>query len=211
VYEKHFNLLQRKKFFEVSTNEVAYGNTLDAHLDAGASLFFWVRRNILNCVVGDLLFDPNESDEKFEAALGMFKEDGVGEARRASSEHSELKVTVSKVLTFSLVIYYIGAGLSFRQASQNLSSTADRTGLAKLKGVRENKVAKFFRTVVRVNLHVLSDLLKNRESCAFSLAFDGATEQGRSLLDLRVRLCLRGDIKNLKLLAIPLPESDTGF
>jgi hypothetical protein len=107
----------REKFFEVSTNEVAYWNTLDAHLDAGESLFFWVRRNIVNRVVGDLLFDPNESDEKFQAVLSLFKEYGVGEARGASSEHSELKVTVTKVLEFSLIVDYIGAGLSFRQAS----------------------------------------------------------------------------------------------
>jgi hypothetical protein len=77
VYEINFTLLQRKKFFEVSTNEVAYGNTLDAHLDEGESLFFWVRRNIVNCVVGDLLFDPNESDEKVEAALSIFKRMGL--------------------------------------------------------------------------------------------------------------------------------------
>jgi hypothetical protein len=61
------------------------------------------------------------------------------------------------------------------------------------------------------NLHALSDLLYNRECWAFSLAFDGATVQGRSFLDVRVRLCLRGDIENVHLLAIPLRESHTGF
>jgi hypothetical protein len=118
-----------EKFFEVSTNEVASWNTLGARLDAGESLFFWVRRNIVNRVVGDLLFNPTESDEKVEAVLSIFKEDGVREARGASSANSELKVTVTKVLAFSLVVDYIGAGLPFRQASHILSSTADRTGL----------------------------------------------------------------------------------
>jgi hypothetical protein len=88
----------REKFFEVSTNEVAYGNSLDTRLDAGESLFFWVRRKIVNREVSDLLFDPNESDEKVKAALRIFKKDGVGEARGAISEYSELKVTVTKVL-----------------------------------------------------------------------------------------------------------------
>jgi hypothetical protein len=107
----------------VSTDDVAYGNTLEAHLEARESLFLWVRR----------------------------------------SEHSELKVTIRKVLAFSLFIDYIGAGLSFRQATHIFSSTADRTGLAELKGVRENEVVKFVRIVVGVNLHALSDLLNNRE------------------------------------------------
>jgi hypothetical protein len=203
------DMAARERFFEMSTNEVAYGNIMDAHLDAGESLFFWVRRNIVNRVVGDLLFDPNESDENVEAALNICKEDGVGEARGASSEHYELKVTVTKVLAFSLVIDYIGAGLSFRQASHILSSTADLTGMARLKGVQENEVAKFVRTVVGVNLRALSDLLNNRECWAFSLAFHGAKVQGRSFLDVRVRLCLRGYIRNLHLLAIPLRESHT--
>jgi hypothetical protein len=56
---------------------VAYGNTLEDHLDAGESLFFWVRRNIMNCVVGDLLFDLNESDENVEAELSIFKRMGL--------------------------------------------------------------------------------------------------------------------------------------
>jgi hypothetical protein len=34
------------------------------------------------------------------------------------SEHSKLKETVRKALAFSLVIDYVGAGLSFRQESQ---------------------------------------------------------------------------------------------
>jgi hypothetical protein len=200
----------REKFVELSLDDVAYVNTLDARLDKCKSLFFWVKRNIVNRDIGDLLFDPTESDEKVEAALSIVEEDGAGEARIGRSEHSELKMTVRKVLAFSLVFDYVGAGLSFRQASQKLSSTA-RTGLVKLKGMRENEVVTFVRAVVGVNLHALAHLLNNRECWAFSLALDGDTIQGRSLLDVRVRLCLRGDIKNVHLLAIPLRESHTGL
>jgi hypothetical protein len=115
------------------------------------------------------------------------------------------------VLAFSLDIDYIGTGILFQQASHILNSSADRTGLAKLKGFRENEVEKFVRTVVGVNLHALSDLLNNRECWAFYLAFDGATVQGISLLDVRVRLCLSGDIRNIHLLSIPLRESHAGL
>jgi hypothetical protein len=92
-----------------------------------------------------------------------------------------------------------------------LSFIAERTGLVKLKGVRENEVVKFVRAVVGINLYALSDLLNNRECWAFSLAFGGATVQRRSFLDVRVRFCLRGDIENVHLLTIPLRESNTGF
>jgi hypothetical protein len=70
----------REKFFELSPDAVAYVNTLDAHLDKGESPFFWLRRNIVNRVIGDLLCDQTESDEKIEVALSIFEEDGAGEA-----------------------------------------------------------------------------------------------------------------------------------
>jgi hypothetical protein len=170
-----------------------------------------MRRRIVNPVIGDLLFDPTEFEEKVEAALSIFEEDRAREARVGRSEHSELKVTVIKVLAFSLVIDYVGAGLSFRQASHTLSSTADHIGLDKLKVVWENEVVKFVRAVVGVNLNALVDLLDSREGWAFSLAFEGAKIQEPSLLDVRVRLCLHGEIKNVHLHAISLRKSHTGL
>jgi hypothetical protein len=119
----------REKYFEVSTDDVAYVNTLNAHLDTGESLFIWVRQKTVTRVTGDLLFDPAESDEKVEAAFSIFKEVGVGEAQGASSELSELKVTVKKVLAFSFAIDYVDSGLSFRHTSHKLTFNAGRTGL----------------------------------------------------------------------------------
>jgi hypothetical protein len=87
----------REKFFELSPNDVAYVNNLDAHLDKGESQCSWVRRNIVNRVIGDLLFDPTGSDEKVEAAFSIFKGYGAGEVRLGRYERSNRKVTVRKV------------------------------------------------------------------------------------------------------------------
>jgi hypothetical protein len=190
-----FDVAAREKFFELTPDDAAYVNTLNAHLDKGESLFFCVRRKIVNRVIGNLLFDSTESDEKVDGALNILEEDGAGEARVGRFQRSELNVTMRKVLAFSLVIEYVGAGQSFRQASDISSSTTDRTRLDKLRGMRENEVVKFVnlttsfsRAVVGVNLRAVEDLLKNRECWAFSLAYGGVTIQGRSLLGVRVRL-----------------------
>jgi hypothetical protein len=45
----------------------------------------------VNRVFGSLLFDTTEFDERVEEASSIIKEHGVGEARGASSEHSEFK------------------------------------------------------------------------------------------------------------------------
>jgi hypothetical protein len=118
--------------FELTPDDAAYVNTLDAHLYKGESLFFWGRRKIVNRVIGNLLFDPTESDEKVDGALSFFEEDGAGEARVGRFQCSELNVTVRKVLAFSLVIENVGAGQSFRQASHISSPNADHTGLDKI-------------------------------------------------------------------------------
>jgi hypothetical protein len=55
----------------------------------------------------------------------------------------------------------------------------------------------------------MSDLVRSNECWSFSIAFDVATIQGRSLLDVRLRLLVGGRIENLHLLAIPLRESHT--
>jgi hypothetical protein len=83
--------------------------------------------------------------------------------------------------------------------------------MASLKVLRENEVVKFVRAVVGVTLNELSELLKSRECWDFSLAFDGVTVQGRSFLDVTVRLFLRGDKENIHLPAIPLRESHAGL
>jgi hypothetical protein len=162
---------------------VPYANTVDAHLvDSSGEMLIWISKDIVVKVLGEMLFDPLESSEKFESALSIFKTDYDG----ASGERERM-VTNKKVMAFALVFYYVGAGLSFRQACACLKATSDRTGLKKLSGLREQDLCMFVRAAVGINLQKMSDLLRRTNCWSFSIAFDGATVQGRSLLDIRVR------------------------
>jgi hypothetical protein len=80
-----------------------------------------------------------------------------------------------------------------------------------LTGIREKKICQYVRAVVGNNLQTMSDLVRTKECWYFSIAFDGATVQGRALLDVRLRLLVGGCIENLHLLAIPLREAHTGL
>jgi hypothetical protein len=180
---KEFNDLtadSHESFFDVEEDGAAHANTIDAHIDFGENLFFWTRMNIVNEVTRELLFDHSEK-EKVETALSIFKKDDE------EGGDMELKVTTKRVMAFFLIIDYVGAGLSFRQAATVLSSTAERTGLHKLRGTREADVARFVRAAVGINLQIISDLLTRKDCWAYSLAFDGATVQGKSFLDVRIR------------------------
>jgi hypothetical protein len=140
----------KEAFLDVGEGEIAFGNTLIAHFDTVEALYFWVDRKIVSEISSELLFDPAYSGEKLEAALGVFKGDSGGAAS------GELKVTVRKVISFCLVIDYVGSGLSFRQACYVLRATAERTVLHKLKGVIEQEVCHNVRVVVGINLQKTS-------------------------------------------------------
>jgi hypothetical protein len=71
-------------------------------------------------------------------------------------------------------------------------------------------VSRIIRTVVGVNLQNISDLLRSEECWAYSIAFDGAKIQGRSLIDVRVRFFGNENIENIHLIAIPLHGPHTG-
>jgi hypothetical protein len=220
AYTQHLKLAHKEKWAEYAYLDsaakdaffeggscVPYANTLDAHLeDSSGAMFFWISKDIVVKVLGEMLFDPLESSENVESALSIFKTDNDG----ASGER-ERKVTIKKVMAFALVVDYVGAGLSFRQACACLKATSDRTGLKKISGLREQDVCMLVRAVVGINLQKMSDLLRSKNCWSFSIAFDGATVQCRSLLDVRVRLLVGGRIENLHLLAIPLREAHTGI
>jgi hypothetical protein len=169
----------RESFFDVEEYGAAHANTIDAHIDVGENLLFWIRKNIVHEVVRELVFDHSQN-EKVETALSIFKKDDE------EGGDMEFKVTIKRVMAFFLIIDCVGAGLSLRQAATVLSSTAQRTGLHKLRGIREADVARFSRAAVGINLQIISDLLTRKDCWAYSLAFDGATVQGKSFLDVRI-------------------------
>jgi hypothetical protein len=91
---------------------VPYASTLDAHLEeSSGTMFSWVSEDILMKVLVEMMFDPLDANEKVNSALKIFVADYDGP--RGNGEH---KVTITRVLAFSLVIDYVGAGLSFQQA-----------------------------------------------------------------------------------------------
>jgi hypothetical protein len=203
---------EQKAFFDVAVDEVAHINSLDAHDDAGS--LFWGQENIVLGVIRELFFHP-EKGERVESALKIFHDDAegrnAGDRERDGPVCVERKIVVKKVMAFKLTIDYVACGLSFRQASNILTHTARRTGLHKLRGVREEDVARFVRAIVGINLDKIASFLRRNEPVAFTIAFEGATVEGKSFLDVRIRLCVRGEVENVHLVAIPLRASHTGL
>lgn len=76
--------------------------------------------------------------------------------------------------------------------------------------MNEGIVRRYAQVTVAVNLQQVRRLIQDERAWCYSLAFDDATNNGDSILDVRVRLCVNAAICNYNLLSIPMKDSHTG-
>jgi hypothetical protein len=195
---------ERNAFFtKVSTPFI---NTLDSHFDEEQSFSFLVNKSIVEVIIGQLLFHPDDVDGiSHEQAMSIFKrlEDESGVDNSA-----DYTIYVNKFRQFSLCIKFIACGATFRMASRLIQSTVDSCGFGYLRCINGAIAANYARVACSVSLQLLSDLLSN--VWAFAIALDCSTHQATSYLDVRCRFFFNGDMQNFHLLAIPLFERHTG-
>jgi hypothetical protein len=173
AYEQHLKLQYPTKWseygmashaeqeasFDVAVDEVAHVKSLDAD-DAGV-LFFWVSENLVLGDIRELSFDP-EKGGRVEFALKIVKDDAEG--RNAGDEACdgpfcvERRLVEKRLWHSSSLLTTLQAVFSFRQAKM-LTLTVTRTGLHKLRGVREEDVARFVRPVAGISLGKIASLL----------------------------------------------------
>jgi len=79
-------------------------------------------------------------------------------------------VVVPNVLQFTLVVKYIGAGLSFRQCCSVLLDTKETTLLGQIGCINMRKVITYTRFVCAIAYQMIADVLKS--VWAFSIAMD---------------------------------------
>jgi hypothetical protein len=57
----------------LNDEEVGFVNTMRAHIYTGVRVRFFFDKNIVRDVIGGMLFEPDTSDAKSEAALAVFQ------------------------------------------------------------------------------------------------------------------------------------------
>ena len=108
----------------------------------------------------------------------------------------------------NMIVEYASLGASFRMIEKLANATRKLTGVSKYSGCSQRQVAKVLRVVCASNIQML---LENLGRCwAFSLAFDSATRQSTSYLDLRVRFCFGDNIDHFHVISVPMDGSHTG-
>lgn len=211
AFDEYSNLANddKKKYFDRAN----FNNTLAAHFDGEKSLVFIINRDIVDVIIGDMLFNPDdeESAPTRERALNIFKifadadmdnDDGEQDLNRDA-----YKVEIKSSRLFNLIVGFIACGASFRMSSRLVCVTKTISHMSCFGGCSEGRAASYVRVVCAASLQKISELL--RIQWAFSLALDVGSKQGTSYLDLRVRFEHHGKLHNLHLIAIPLFDRKT--
>ena len=152
--------------------------------------------------IADMFFDADD-DEEFiskERALSIFKK---------SPNYDQIyTVKISNMRQFRLCIQYIAISCTFRQATKIFLVTKEETNLGYLGAINKKKVTSYVRVMVAISLQNIKDQLER--SWCYSVAFDGSTHQSTSYFDIRLRVFVDGEIKNVHLIALPMFERHTG-
>ena len=174
-------------------------------------MHWFVNKNIIDVIIGEMLFHPDDSNEEVtkERALAIFEDvlQPIENADNSDLQQDRYRFIVKNWAQFDLVVDYVSVGASFQMASLIVQMTKDHTGLASIGCASEGKVTSYIRIACALNFQKLSKLLAS--TWTFSLAMDMSTHLSTSYLDIRIRVFKRGEIYNFHLLTIPMVSCHT--
>jgi hypothetical protein len=202
---------QMKTFFDGSfaTESARRAASVFGRCHEDTALTFYIDKPIVVNVLGDLLFDPDDDEdaatrERFLDGFVLQEPD----ADDPTSESERYMCSVVSAMQFDFIFRIVRCGLSFRQTGGVIEETRESSGITAYAKVGRAKVSWFVRVCIAANLMTLAAILR---SCwGFSIALDGGNSSNSSYLDVRVRVCIKGNIYNWHLAAIPMRGSHTG-
>jgi hypothetical protein len=210
---------QKKQYFNGC---IEVTNTLHHHFDLDKDMYeFFICTEIVDVIIGDLFFRDDKQFENIDADDG--EQNPANAVRKKFIEKQNEKknamkllckeddapiytVTIKDVLCFDLAMDYVGISLSFRQTAAAIQKAKDHTKTTKLAGLNDYIVDQYTHVLVVVTLQQITGILDNESIWAMLLVGDGSAHRGQSFFDLRVRVCYRGELVNLHLVAMPMFE-----
>ncbi|KAI8895523.1 hypothetical protein BC833DRAFT_567403 [Globomyces pollinis-pini] len=170
---------EKEKIFQ--NVEVPFVNQIDSHFELEGVIRFLINKSIVEVIIGDLLFHPDDINECTHArALSLFKLSEVADDG-SDSERDIYVVTIKTSKRFSLVVGCVALGASFRMASNMVQLVRDESGLSFYSGISVELTSNYIRVVCAASLQILHELLD--VVGGISLAFDSSTLHGMSYLD----------------------------
>jgi len=205
------------KFFD---GIMSRNNTLHRYIEIdGDELTFKISNAVVDTIIGELLFRPEDEMPAFEHDDGEALDPNIVEhaARLIKLKRNALLlfkldceandgsyiVMIKNVKRFQLIIKHALCGMSFRQITAAIGHTCDVMSIGKLSDVSDHLVGQYVRVLVGITLTKIGVLLSSDDVWAFSIAFDGSTHRGTAFFDVRIRISIKGILYNFHLIAMP--------
>jgi Tfp pilus assembly protein PilN len=118
-------------------------------------------------------------------------------------------MTIKNVMRFELTMDHISIDMLFGQMMATIQHAKDRTKIAKLNGMNNSIVRQYTHVLVVVALQQITNMVDHESVWAMSLASDGNTHHDQLFFNLHMRVCYRGNLVNLHLVAMPMFEQHT--
>jgi hypothetical protein len=166
-----------------------------------------IGKDIVETVVLGLLFDVDADDVASASRVrAIFEEVHNSDGEPVFSYN----IRINNFDQMRYVQRLLGCGLSFVQCAKVVSvSREELRQVAKIGCASENDVARIPRITCVLNLEMLSEMM--RTSWAYSVGLDAWTDSfGVSMLDLRIRIPVNGDIHNFHMLVVPMFAEHSG-
>jgi hypothetical protein len=166
-YQAILDARAKEDFF--SKIRVPFVNTLNAHLKVKHPLFFQLNSSLIEVIVGDLLFHPdNVEGVTCDRALQLFKKlEEVDPSNGDIAGQDLYEVVVKTRKRFQLLIQFVACGASFRMASRLMACTRDESGMSVFGGWNDVMASNYTRILCAASLQILSDVIL--QVWAFSL------------------------------------------
>ena len=209
--------VEQDTFFDGKTKFGRQQPLITNHFDSSAPVVLYIRRPVVDVLIGELLLaDASEDEQGYRAKSlawfdGDWDDDDTDDDEAVPVQYAcatHYRVTIKEALQYSLVVKYVAAACTFRQVVEILLATKQETGLGKIGAPHESAVSKYVRIICALNFEMITSLLG--KVWAFSLAFDMADHADHSYLDLRVRFGINGGIHDVHVMLIPVVGAHTG-
>jgi hypothetical protein len=217
----------KQHFFD---NKIKVVNTLHWYMDLDNDILaFMINASIVNMIIGDIFFwddevvvDSDDADDddvvgatakkaakKLKEKTNAMKLFILNEVDEDEDDPHSYIVTIKNIMRFNLAMDHVGSGMSFRQTANAIQHAKERTKTAKLAGITNLMVGQYFYVLVDSTLQQITNCLYDESVLAMLLVGDANTHHGQSFFDLHVRICFRGRLLNLHLVAIPMFDRHT--
>ena len=114
----------KKIYFQDRDPAVSFQNRITAHLPGiQAPIHHTVRKGIVDIIIGEMYFEPNEEDDNNledtskEKALSIFKE--------VEDITDMYHIVIRNPIQFGLIVHYLSVGLSFRAVAKVILMTKE--------------------------------------------------------------------------------------